>query len=520
MKPVLTAAEMREADRRTIDEIGLPGVVLMENAGRAVARAARRRWPAARRIAVLCGRGNNGGDGFVAARCLPGRATAYLLGRRDDVQGDARVHMLALERSGAAPLVEIADAAAWAGKRGAVLDDADLVVDALLGTGMRSAPTGVLAEAIGAVNARRAARGLPVLAVDLPSGIPADGGEVPGPALSADLTVTFAARKPAHVLPPASREAGRTVVADIGIPFSLLAQAQLWRLERADAAAAFPPRDPDAHKGRFGHVLVVAGSTGKSGAAALAGEAALLSGAGLVTVACPEAVLAQVAAARPELMTAPLAADAEGALAEVALEPALALVEGRDAVVLGPGLGTAAGTRSFVQGFVRRCPAPLVIDADGLNALAGAAGALPRGHATVLTPHPGEMARLAGLGTAEVQSQRLATARAFAARSGAVVVLKGHATLVAQPDGPAAVNATGGPAMATGGTGDVLAGIIGALLARGLEAWPAACAAAYVHGWAGDEGARRLGDESLTAGGLLEALPRVLRRLERSHRRA
>jgi NAD(P)H-hydrate epimerase len=326
------------------------------------------------------------------------------------------------------------------------------------------------------------------------------------------------------VLPPACERAGELRVADIGIPPALLGGASLWLLEEADAAAAWPPRPPDAHKGRFGHVLVVAGSLGKTGAAVLAGMAALRAGAGLVTVATAADALAIVAAARPELMTEPLRVGADGGLAEQALDHALELARGRDAVVIGPGLGQARGTRAFVRQFVARCPVPLVLDADALNAFgagdeAPALAALRGSRPTVLTPHPGEMARLLGTSARQVQARRLGAARELAAATGALVVLKGHRSLVAGPDGLTAVNPTGNPGMATGGTGDVLAGITGALLARGGDAWTAATAATYAHGRAGDVAAARLGQEGMVAGDLLDALPHVLRGLEVAHRR-
>jgi ADP-dependent NAD(P)H-hydrate dehydratase / NAD(P)H-hydrate epimerase len=340
----------------------------------------------------------------------------------------------------------------------------------------------------------------------------------------ARLTVTFAAPKHCHVLPPACDHVGELRIADIGIPGALVEQTRLWLLEAADARRAWPPRPRSAHKGTFGHVLVVAGSTGKTGAAVLSALGALRSGAGLVTVATPEPCLPIVAASRPELMTEPLPSGPGGTVARSGVERALELASSRDAVVLGPGLGQDADTRSFVREFVGRCPVPLVVDADGLNAL-GASGAdgaaaelLRRSPATVLTPHPGEMARLIGGSARDVQARRLEAARALAAHSGAVVALKGQRTVIARPDGSAAVNPTGNPGMATGGTGDVLAGITGALLARGCDAWTAATAATYVHGVAGDRAAARLGEEALLASDLVEALAEALRALEVPHR--
>jgi len=518
--PVLTAEEMRRADRRTIDEVGLPGPVLMENAGAAVARLVDERFPRARRVAVLCGRGNNGGDGFVIARRLGTRAEALLLGARDGVEGDARTHLLACERSGGRVVV-VADAAAWAGALPR-LEEADLIVDAVLGTGLRSEPTGLAAEAI-AVIARRFESGVPVVAVDLPSGLPSDGGAVDWPAARATVTVTFGSPKRGHVLPPACGHVGELVVADIGIPAECVAAANpsLFLLEDADGAEAFPLRRRGAHKGDFGHVLIVAGSVGKTGAAVLAAGGALRAGAGLVTVATPAPCLAVVAAARPEAMTEPLPSTPGGGFDEAGLPRLLELAGERDAVVLGPGLGRDPGTRALVRAFVRECPVPLVIDADGLNALAAGGGeasaldALRRGAPTVLTPHPGEMARLAGGRASEIQRERPERAVALARETGAVVVLKGERTLVAEPSGRAAVAATGNPGMATGGTGDVLAGVVGSLLAR-HGALLSATAAVIVHGRAGDLAARERGEEGMTAGDVVEALPAAIESVRRS----
>jgi NAD(P)H-hydrate epimerase len=506
---------MREADRLTTDEIGLPGVVLMENAGAAVSRAILERYGEARRIVVLCGKGNNGGDGFVVARHLRAHgALALLLGRREDLQGDARTHMLACERSGGR-VKAVPDAEAWAGVRDEVAA-ADLLVDALLGTGLQSAPRGLLRQGVEAL-VERAAAGVPVVAVDIPSGVPSDGRDTGGPAVRAALTVTFAAPKWGHVLPPFSEHVGELLTGDIGISSRTLDSvgSSLWLLEEADAAAAFPRRREASHKGGFGHVLVVAGSVGKTGAAILAAGGALRSGAGLVTVASPSSCLAQVAAGFAEAMTEPLPETPTGGVSVEGLDRVATLAGMRDAVVLGPGLGQDPSTQELVLELTRRCPVPLVVDADGLNALAALSDeerneALKgRPAATVLTPHPGEMGRLVGRSVPEVQAARVQTARMLAEETGAVVILKGYRTVVADPDGRAAVNPTGNAGMATGGTGDVLSGVIGALVAR-REAWQAATAGVFVHGKAGDLAAEAIGQEGLVAGDLIGALPEAI----------
>jgi NAD(P)H-hydrate epimerase len=369
MRPVLTAAQMREADRRTIEEVGLPGAVLMENAGTGVARAVRERFPAVRRPLILCGKGNNGGDGFVVARRLLDLSPRTLLmGTRADLRGDAALHLGAYERSGGT-LTEVADAAAWGAVRPEI-ERADLIVDALLGTGLSREPEGLVAQVIAEVATHHERGGTPVVAVDIPSGLPSDTGEVTWRTIAATLTVTFAAHKYGHVLPPASDRVGEVVVADIGIPDAAIRAVSptLWLLERSDAAQVWRPRPAAAHKGTFGHVLVIAGSVGKTGAAVLSALGALRAGAGLVTVATSQGALPLVAQGRPELMTEALPGEAfvdAGAAAH-----ALALAETRDAVVLGPGLGQEPPTREFVREMVRRCPVPLVVDADGLNGLA------------------------------------------------------------------------------------------------------------------------------------------------------
>jgi NAD(P)H-hydrate epimerase len=350
-----------------------------------------------------------------------------------------------------------------------------------------------------------------VLAIDIPSGLSSDGGAASWPTVEADLTVTFAAPKWGHVLPPGCDIVGELRIADIGIPGFALRETgtQLGVLEAADAACAFPPRLAGSHKGDLGHVLVIAGSLGKTGAAVLAGYAALRAGAGLVTVATPAAALPALAGARAELMTEPLPG-AGACVGPAALARALELAEGRDAVVLGPGLGQGGDVEAFVTGFLAQCSRPLVLDADGLNAVAGARDEsrkiFPRRAPTVLTPHPGEMGRLLGTSASEVQRDRVGAVRRLAAAAQAVAVLKGQRTLVAEPKAWTAVNPTGNPGLATAGSGDVLSGIVGALLARTGDAWLAATAAVFVHGRAADIAALERGQEALVAGDVAEAL--------------
>jgi hydroxyethylthiazole kinase-like uncharacterized protein yjeF len=505
--PVLTAEEMREADRRTIEDVGLPGCVLMENAGAAVARVVAERYPDGP-VVVVAGRGNNGGDGFVVARRLGARAVVLLLARRDAVTGDAALHLGALERAGGRVLETVEDAD-W-GEAESRLAGARVVVDALLGTGLRRRPEGSAARGIGAMTSA-ARTGVPVVAVDLPSGIVSDGGLLEWEAVPATVTVTFGAPKRGHVLPPGCDRVGELLVADIGIPDSLLTGAGMSLVESRDVLAVFPRRSADAHKGTAGRLLIVAGSIGKTGAAVLAGTAALRAGSGLVTVATAAPALELVAVGRPELMTEPLPIEPDGTLGERAVERCLALAEERDAVVLGPGLGLAGETPRFVSSFARECPRPLLVDADGLTALKDDVPATAeRSRPTLLTPHPGEAGRLLGLSARDVQARRVEAATKLARVRNAVVALKARRTLVAHPDGRVAVNPTGNPGLATGGSGDVLSGILGALLARGLDPWLAGAAGVYLHGVTGDRVAARSGQEGILAGDLCEALPEAL----------
>jgi NAD(P)H-hydrate epimerase len=511
--PILTADEMREADRRTIEEVGLPGCVLMENAGAAVARLVRERFPEGPAV-VVAGKGNNGGDGFVVARRLGPRAVVLLVARRSALSGDAALHLGALERSGGRVL-EVVEDGEWDGAEES-MRRAGVVVDALLGTGLRRRPEGAAARGIAAL-AAVARAGVPVVAVDLPSGIVSDGGLLDWEAVPASVTVTFGAPKRGHVLPPGCDRVGELVVADIGIPEAFLAGASMTLTEAGDVLEAFPPRSADAHKGTAGRLLIVAGSIGKTGAAILAGTAALRCGSGLVTVATPAPAQGLVAQGRPELMTEPLPVEPDGSLGGAALRRCLALAEERDAVVVGPGLGLAGETPGFVAALAAACPRPLLVDADGLTSLKEhVAATAERSRPTLLTPHPGEAGRMLGLSARDVQSRRVETASRLARERNAVVVLKARRTLVARPDGRIAVNPTGNPGLATGGSGDVLSGILGALLARGLDPWLAGSAGVYLHGAVGDRVAALRGQEGILAEDLCDALPEALAALRGS----
>ncbi|HEY3191070.1 MAG TPA: NAD(P)H-hydrate dehydratase [Solirubrobacteraceae bacterium] len=505
----VTAGEMRALDRWTIEH-GTPGPVLMERAGVGATRVLRTRLGRSRRpVVIVCGRGNNGGDGFVIARHLR-RARipveVWLAAKADEVRGDA-AGMLA----------------AWRRMRGTVEDlsipervpafaarvaGAGAVVDAIFGTGLNAPVTGVAATAIEAINSS----GRLVFAVDIASGLSADTGMPLGTAVRAHATATFAFAKVGHLLYPGVEHTGELQTVDIGIPDAAVAavRPRVTLLEEAQVGRLVKRRPRDAHKGTFGHVLVIAGSRGKTGAALLATGAAGRAGAGLVTLAVAARLQPILEGHVRESMTAALPDAGEGVAALDDGREVDALLDDRDAVVCGPGLGLAVPTRTLVAHAVRRCRAPLVLDADGLNALAGEPellAARPDAAATIITPHDGEFARLTG---APPGDDRVAAARELAARSGAIVLLKGSRSIIAAPDGRAAINTTGGPWLATAGTGDVLAGMVGALLARGVDAFSAALAGAWLHGRAADAA----GHPGLVAGDLIDALPRILASLE------
>ncbi len=517
---VLTAAQMREADRFTIEELGIPSLVLMESAGRQVVAAIEAAFPdmARHRIAVLAGRGNNGGDGFVIARTLLERVAAvsvFVIGPIADVRGDARHNLEVLGRFGAT-VVEIADEQTWE-LHFSEIATCTLIVDAIFGTGLRQAPDGIYPTIFGDLNGS----GIPVVAVDVPSGLLADTHEVQGEAVRAAITVSLAAPKICHVLPPAQRVCGELVIADIGIPEGVIERVDGPHVEvitRGVMRGVLEPRGPDAHKGEFGRVLIVAGSMGKSGAAHLAAMAALRSGAGLVTVATPRSVQPILASMAPEYMTIGLPEDAEGQVTEEAIERVLAVQA--DVLAMGPGLGTGPRVRDFVHGVVERAGVPLVLDADALNAFAGehmARLAGRDGHDVIITPHPGEMARLLATSTEVVQADRIAAARGFAEAHQLHVVLKGHRTLVAAPEGSIAINMTGNPGMATGGTGDVLTGVIAGWFAQLLDAEGAARLGVYLHGHAGDLAMADIGEVALTASDLLTYLGDAVLELAAEH---
>jgi ADP-dependent NAD(P)H-hydrate dehydratase / NAD(P)H-hydrate epimerase len=512
---IVSAAEMRKIDRATAERFGVASTTLMENAGSAVARFIVSDYPRVERVGVVCGKGNNGGDGFVVARRLveAGRSVrVLLLCDPKELRGDAAAMFQAmlpsLHTQNVSPVI-VREAGGLDAADAAEIFSADLIVDAILGTGFRPPVSPLYAAAIAKMNSSAA----PVVAVDIPSGADADAMRPASVAESsvrarADAIVTFTAPRPAHVF--AELTGGPTVIAPIGSPAeAITSQLGLHLSTPSDFAALLAPRAFEGNKGSYGSVLVIGGSFGKAGAAAMAGFAALRAGAGLSTVAVPLSVLATVASFHPEVMTEPLAETKDGTISLGALGTKFDSLIGGKTLAIGPGISRNTETAEFVRTVVKSGHQAIVIDADGLNAFEAAADALNgAGRVAVITPHPGEMARLTGLSIAEIQANRLQVARDFARAHELIVVLKGHRTLIAAPDGTVWVNVTGNPGMATGGTGDILTGIVAGLIAQFPQrAFAAAALAVYLHGLAGDLACEALGENSLVATDLVRFLP-------------
>ncbi len=506
-----SAAEMRQLDATAIETYGIPSIVLMENAGRCSVEELARRFgdPAGRRIAIFAGPGNNGGDGLVIARHLHQRGALpqlFFLTDPDSLGGDAAINLAVVRRlpipvhflrseeelQGHLPLL----AFSW------------LAVDALFGTGLSRELTGLFAAAVRLMNALPCPR----LAVDIPSGLHADTGLVLGEAVRAELTVTFACPKPGLVTEPGKEWAGQLVVADIGIPPEAAASVSTELLDQKQIVAWLPARPQSGHKGTFGHLLVLAGSRGKTGAAILACQGALRTGAGLVTLLAPGGLNDLYECALSEPMTVPLAGD-RGRYGPNDYPVLLANLAGKKALALGPGISTEPDTAALVKKIYLEVELPMVVDADALTILASEPELIGRAAGPrILTPHPGEMARLSGLASREIQADRLPVAKSFAREHGVHLVLKGCDTVVASPGGHAAVNPTGNPGMAAGGMGDVLTGLIGGFLAQGADPWRAACLGVFLHGAAGDRLAARK-PFGYTASELARQIPHVLKDL-------
>ncbi len=527
---ILTAGQMGEVDRLTTEIYKIPSILLMENAGRSLADELDRTLPGLsnKTIYVFCGKGNNGGDGFVAARYLFLRGAMPLVVLFADpagLKGDALTNWDIIQSLGV-PVKVVpapADAASFLTKAPVP----EVIIDALFGTGL-SKPIGREFEPVlDWIN--KAGNHTFVASVDIPSGCLADSGVIPGPAVKASLTVTFSALKPALVLPPAAQNAGRVVVAPIGSPAGLLENPE-YKMQLIDAEQvrrALPPRVRDSHKGSYGHVYVVAGSRGKSGAALMTGMAALRSGAGLVTLWLPESLQHDVVGKFPELMIEPVPETNEGTPDLRAAEKVLSYANQADVLVVGPGVTTQAETRQAIRELLRCSPVPVVLDADGINAFASDAGSLrnDNGMAVIVSPHPGEMARLLGRTIDEVQKRRLETARECAEPCQCFAILKGYQTVLAAPSGHIFINSTGNPGMATGGSGDILAGMLGRFVAGWKRRYHGAdmkalcdhlSAAVYLHGLAGDLAAEEMGEESMVATDLIPHLPAAFKRVRQA----
>ncbi|HSA63998.1 MAG TPA: NAD(P)H-hydrate dehydratase [Nitrospira sp.] len=509
MMKIVTATQMQALDRRTITEAQVPSLTLMERAGKGTAEFIERRFGplAGKRVTIVCGKGNNGGDGLVVARLLRQRravVTVLMLALAAELSRDAA----AMYRR----WLRIAGRSATKTFRSAdhvedLLTGSTLIVDALLGTGLSTPVSGAYREAIRLMNRT----GSPIVAVDMPSGIHADDGALLGHAIRATATVTFGLPKLGLYLGAGIDHAGDIHVVDIGIPAAFVdkVDSRTLLITEETVRAALPSRPASSHKGTYGHAGILAGSVGKTGAAALAAKAALRIGAGLVTVGVPASVNDVLEAKLLEVMTMPLPDTKARTLGRASFDRIMAFIQARTAIAIGPGLSTHPETVELVQSLVKHLDRPSVLDADALNALASRASLLTECKTPpILTPHPGEMARLeVGATSQSINADRLGTARRFARERGVFLVLKGARTIVARPDGLLMICPTGNPGMATAGTGDVLTGMLVGLLAQGVPSWEAACAATYLHGAAGDLAARRFGPAGMIAGDLIDHIP-------------
>ena len=509
---LVKASEIQEMDRLTIQEMGIPGIVLMENAARGAAGIFLDHFepPEKSHVVVLCGPGNNGGDGYVVARTLHEKGlktTVLVLAPPSKVKGDAATNLEIIRRIDL-EILECPGLDEWTGYR-PLIESCDFIIDGLLGTGLNAPVRGFYGTVIDDVNAS----GGPVTAIDIPSGLNADTGQIMGKAIRAALTVTFGFPKVGQLMFPGAAYVGRLTNVQIGIPKVVADRVpgHYHLVEPAHFTPLLRFERQDIHKGDRGHLLVLSGSTGKTGAATLAALGALRTGAGLVTVGVPASLNPVLENKLTEAMTFPLPETGDGSLSLEAEKEILRLMEGKTAVALGPGLSTHAETTALVKRIVAQCRLPIVIDADGLTALSGETELLAdRKAGTVLTPHPGEMSRLSGIKTTEVQSDRLGTALRFVERHGCFLVLKGARTLIVEPGGRVSVNPTGNPALSSGGSGDVLTGLIGGFLARGWPMAKSAVGAVYLHGLAADFLAEDMGQAGMLAGELLDVIPELM----------
>jgi len=511
---VVTSHTMQEIDKRAIGEHGIAGIELMEQAGAGCSDVIVSEFghKGQGHAVIFAGKGNNGGDGYVIARRLSQQGwivRVFLLEERERIGGDAGTNLEKLPPE----MVSIRTSSdQFTASDRAGINEADVIVDAILGTGLRSEVTGIYREAVDLINGS----GRPVLAVDIPSGIHGTTGRILGGAVRADITVTFAFAKLGHILYPGADHSGRLIVVDIGIPSPLMDAAPGYEfLTPRGMAGLLRRRDRQAHKGNLGHCLIIAGSTGKTGAASLCANSAVRAGSGLVTLAVPESLHQILEVKTTEAMTVPLPDSVSGHLASSAYPAIVKLLDNKDILAIGPGIDRRPGTVALVQTLVESVELPMVIDADGLNALSEDITVLRRKKSStvILTPHPGEMARLQGTSIPDVDAIRISVAQEFARSYGIYLVLKGARTIIAGPSGVAAINGSGNPGMASGGMGDVLTGIITSLLGQGYGAWDACRLGVFIHGYAADMVAREKGEIGITATDVQEMLPYACNKL-------
>jgi NAD(P)H-hydrate epimerase len=513
MMKVATAEQMQELDRKAIETYRIPGIVLMENAGRGATDAISSVFPdvGKRKIAIVAGKGNNGGDGFVVARYLLNRAVSvkvYLLADPKALRGDAETNFQIFQRM-KGEVISVPSSKDYQ-KMKKELEKFDLLIDAIFGTGLDAEVRGYYREVIDHLNTLQK----PIIAIDIPSGLDANTGKPLGTAIRASLTVTFGLLKVGHLIPPGPDYVGEVKLIDIGYPRKLVEEekVQTHLIEEEEIRGWLSmPRHLDSHKGDYGHLLVIAGSVGKTGAAAMACETALRMGAGLVTLAIPKSLNAIMEMKLTEVMTEPLPETPKQTLSLRAFNSILRLCENKKAVIIGPGVGTFKETQSLVLKLIRTINLPIILDADGLTALATQPKILPLAHRSlILTPHPGEMARLIRSTPKEVQNDRIGITRSFTQSHHVHLLLKGYRTLVATPKGEVFINPTGNPGMASGGTGDVLTGMIGGLVCQGYDILQSMQIAVFLHGLAGDKVARDLGEKSLIATDIIAKIPALL----------
>jgi NAD(P)H-hydrate epimerase len=513
MMKVATAEQMQELDRKAIETYRIPGIVLMENAGRGAAEAISEAFPDLQKmkIAIIAGKGNNGGDGFVVARYLMNsgvQGRVYLLADPKALRGEAETNSQIFQRM-KGEVISVPSSKDYQ-KVKKELERFDLLIDAIFGTGLDAEVRGYYREVIDHLNTLQK----PIVAIDIPSGLDANSGKPLGTAIRASLTVTFGLPKIGHLIPPGPEYVGEVKVIDIGYPKKLVEeekiQAHLLDEEEIKTWLSIPRR-PNTHKGDYGHLLVIAGSVGKTGAAAMACEAALRMGAGLVTLAIPKSLNSIMEMKLTEVMTEPLPETPKQTLSLRAFSSIVRLCENKKAVIMGPGVGTFKETQSLMLKLLKALDIPVILDADGLTALSGQSKVLPiSNRSLILTPHPGEMARLIRSSPKEVQDDRIGISRSFSQSNHLYLVLKGHRTLIATPKGEVFINPTGNAGMASGGTGDVLAGMIGGLICQGFDILQSLQVSVYLHGLAGDLMARELGEKSLIATDIIQKIPALL----------